>query len=83
MVELKQLASQLMCTNCDFPLSLKDSVEEKQHRLAFEMIIKCRVCLENSQVFTGKKSKINPKLFAMNCKVTSGTFCSQLSMAYR
>jgi len=72
LVELKQLAADLICTSCKNPLTLQDYVEERQYGLAFEMIVKCRFCGMNSKVCTGKKSKINPSLYAMNCKIATG-----------
>lgn len=55
-VELNQMAEDLWCRKCNQSLSLRDFVEEEQHGLAFNMIVKCKTCNTNWQVQTAKES---------------------------
>lgn len=53
-VELKTLATELWCSACDLPLSLRDIISEAHHCLASTFEVKCRQCQRKYKVHTSK-----------------------------
>lgn len=70
------MADHLYCSSCQEVLSLNDVIKETRYGLASVFIVKCRKCLAETRVPTGKQhigssgSFKNKKLFDVNTKMT-------------
>jgi hypothetical protein len=74
-VEIKQLADQLVCDGCGSLLHLRDITREQRYGLASLFDVSCRSCQRIKKISSGKRD--NHGGFDINYKVTIGTYSKQ------